>query len=266
MKQGECAALAGAAACAAALGLAHYAAKIEPERLVVTRPRLAKRPPVKTVFFTDLHLGPMYPPAHLEQVVNAINAEQPELVLFGGDFFAHFLQDVHTLPFSWIAAQLRRIRAPLGKFAVLGNHDVRQGARPFFELLFTEGGFTVLWDQIARPCPEIAVCGLAPYSGGGVMRQLPAGCWRVTLCHMPDKCRYLPLKASDLVLAGHSHAGQVRLPVITRMILPPGGKLYPYGLYRPQGRGAGQLFVSRGIGMSGVPFRFLAPPELVVLD
>ena len=50
-----------------------------------------------------------------------------------------------------------------------------------------------------------------------------------------------------------------------RVVLPPGGKFFPYGLYRPQGPGSAQLYVSRGIGMSGVPFRFLAPPELVVL-
>ena len=75
----------------------------------------------------------------------------------------------------------------------------------------------------------------------------------------------IPEKNVDVMLSGHSHAGQVRLPVLTRLILPPGGKFYPYGLYRPQGPGAAQLYVSRGIGMSGVPFRFLAPPELVVL-
>lgn len=267
MQKTEAAALAGLCAVGATgLGLAYYAAKIEPERLVVTRPQLAVRPPVKTVFLTDLHLGPMYPPRHLEQVVNLINAEAPGLVLFGGDFFARFLRDAHALPFAWLAAQLRRIEAPLGKYAVLGNHDLREGARPFFELLFAEGGFTVLWDEVISPAPGVSICGLSPYSDGAALRQLPAEGWRVCLCHMPDKCRYLPLEAADLVLAGHTHAGQVRLPVITRMILPPGGKYYPYGLYLPQGPNAAQLFVSRGIGLSGVPFRFMAPPELVALE
>ena len=122
-----------------------------------------------------------------------------------------------------------------------------------------------MWDEIVSPAPGVTICGLSPYSDGRVLRGMPADGWRVCLCHMPDKARYLPLKRADLMLSGHSHAGQVRLPVLTRLILPPGGKFYPYGLYRPQGPGAAQLYVSRGIGMSGVPFRFLAPPELVVL-
>ena len=258
--------LGGAAALTAAgLGLALYASRLEPQHLAVTRPPLAKRPPLRVVFFSDLHIGPMVPPARLAQAVDRINALKPDLVLFGGDFFAKFLRDAWALPFRELARQLRRIRAPRGKYAVLGNHDVRQGARPFFEELFAAGGFTVLWDEIVCPAPGVTVCGLSPYSSGRALRKMPAGGWRVCLCHMPDKARYLPLKRVDLMLSGHSHAGQVRLPALTRLILPPGGKFYPYGLYRPQGPGAAQLYVSRGIGMSGVPFRFLAPPELVLL-
>ncbi len=258
---------AGVSAIAAAgLGLAYYAARVEPETLTVTRPKLCRKPPVKTLFFSDLHLGPMYGPDHLAHVVDAINRQQPQLVVFGGDFFAKFLRDAHMLPFRWLVQQLSRIQAPLGKYAVLGNHEMRQGARPFYELLFSEAGFRVLWDEIVSPAPGIAICGLSPYSNGRILKEMPQKGWRLVLCHMPDKCRYLNLKNADLVLAGHSHAGQVRLPILTKMILPPGGKLYPYGLYQPQGPECAQLFVSRGIGMSGVPFRFLAPPELVVLE
>lgn len=258
--------LGGAAALTAAgLGLAFYASRLEPRSLTVTRPPLDKRPPLRVVFFSDLHLGRRTPPARLAEVVRRINALKPDLVLFGGDFFAKFLRDAWALPFPELARQLGRIRAPKGKYAVLGNHDVRDGARPFFEQLFRAGGFTVLWDGIARPAPGVTVCGLSPYSSGRALRAMPADGWRICLCHMPDKARYLPLKKVDLMLSGHSHAGQVKLPALTRLILPPGGKFYPYGLYRPQGPGAAQLYVSRGIGMSGVPFRFLAPPELLVL-
>lgn len=254
------------AAGAIGLGLAHYAARVEPEMLTITRPALEKKPPVKVVFFSDLHLGYLYHPRHLSAIVDAINEQEPQLVLFGGDFFAKFLKDVNSLSFRWLAEELGRIEAPLGKYAILGNHDVRQGAQPFFELLFTEAGFTILEDEIVQPCPGITLCGLLPYSNGHILRKMPGSGWRVALCHMPDKSRYLNLRHTDLVLAGHTHAGQIRLPVITKMILPPGGKFYPYGMYRPQGPGRAQLFVSRGIGMSGVPFRFMAPPELVVLE
>ena len=257
---------AGLLAAGAAGALAHYAARVEPRQLTVTRPPLQRRPPVRCVFFSDLHLGRFSSAGQLERVVDAINAQAPDLVFFGGDFFAKFLRDAYALSFAHLSAQLGRIRARYGKYAVLGNHDLREGARPFFEQIFAGGGFTVLWDRAVCPAPGVTVCGLAPYSGGRALRAMPKEGWRVCLCHMPDKARYLPLKNVDLMLSGHSHAGQVRLPVLTRLVLPPGGKFFPYGLYRPQGPGSAQLYVSRGIGMSGVPFRFLAPPELVVLE
>lgn len=246
--------------------LAYYAAKIEPEHLSITKPDLLRKPPVKTLFFSDVHLGPMYSPEHLEPLVDAINAQKPELVLFGGDFFAKFLRDAHMLNFSWLTHQLQRIEAPLGKYAVWGNHDVRQGAAPFYRMLMEHSGFIPLWDKIVYPRKDIALCGLSPYSNGAVLRDMPKHGWRICLCHMPDKARYLNLSNVDLMLSGHSHAGQVQLPVLTKMILPPGGKMYPYGMYRPQPSRPARLFVSRGIGMSGVPFRLLAPPELVVLE
>ena len=262
------AALLGTAAFGAAAGaaLGYYAHFVEPEGLTVQRPALAKRPPVRTLFFSDAHLGPMYHPSHLEHLVDAINAQQPQLVLFGGDFFAKFLRDAHMLPFPWLAQQLSRIQAPLGKYAVWGNHDVRQGAAPFYRMLMEHGGFTPLWDKIVQPAPGIAICGLAPYSDGKILRQMPTEGWWVCLCHMPDKARYLNLRQVDLMLSGHSHGGQITLPVLTSMILPPGGKMYPYGLYQPQTGRKAQLFVSRGIGMSGVSFRLLNPPELVVFE
>lgn len=256
-------AAAGAAVTGAAVGW--YAAKVEPRQLTVSRPELCRRPPVKTLFFSDVHFGPMYSPEFLEPLVDAINTEEPELVLFGGDFFAKFARDAHMLDFSWLAGQLQRIKAPLGKYAVWGNHDVRQGAAPFYRMLMEHGGFVPLWDKIVQPAPGVTVCGLAPYSDGKVLRDMPAEGWRVCLCHMPDKARYLNLSRVDVMLSGHSHAGQLQVPVLTKMILPPGGKMFPQGLYRPQADCPAQLFVSRGIGMSGVPFRLLTPPELVVL-
>lgn len=258
-------ATAGAVAVAGA-GALLYGAKIEPERITITRPTLKKATPVKTVFFTDAHIGKMYPARHLTKIVDTINAETPELVLFGGDFFASFLKDLPYLPYNELKAELSRIEASLGKYAVMGNHELRHGCAPFFKLLFEESGFVVLQDEIVYPRPDIAVCGLTPHPDGRILRQMPANGWRVALCHMPDKCQYLPLSQTDLVLAGHTHNGQVRLPFITNMVLPVGGRVYPYGSYQPHGDQSAQLFVSRGLGMSGVPFRFMAPPEIVVLE
>ncbi len=258
--------LAAGAAAAAGAGLLYYAAKVEPEQLGITRPRLQKSIPVKTVFFSDVHLGKRYAPAHLVQIVDVINAQQPQLVLFGGDFFAKLPRDAEVLDFEWIAGELRRIQAPLGKFAVLGNHDVRYGSQPFFFDLFARGGFSVLWNETVQLESGVSVCGLSPYSSGRALAQLPAEGYRICLCHMPDKARYLALGKCDLMMAGHTHDSQVHLPLLDRLILPPGGKMYPYGSYFPQGEDKAQLFVSRGIGTSGPPLRLRAAPEIVVLQ
>lgn len=247
-------------------GLLYYAAKIEPEKLWVTSPTLPRPIPVKTVFFSDVHLGRKYHPKHLEAIVNAINAQSPQLVLFGGDFFAKLPKDFHVLDFGWMEQQLKKIHAPLGKFAVLGNHDVRYGSKPFFYRLFEKSGFTVLWDEVVQVNEQISICGLSPYSNGRAMVQLPDDGYRICLCHMPDKARYLSLRRCDVMLSGHSHDGQVHLPILTKMILPPGGKMYPYGLYHPQGKEKATLFVSRGIGTSGPPLRMGSAPEVVVFQ
>lgn len=189
----DAALLAGAAALTAAgLGLAFYAAKLEPRRLTVTRPPLEKKPPLRVVFFSDLHIRRAGAPERLEAVVERINALKPDLVLFGGDFFSKFLRDAWALPFPELARQLRRIRAPKGKYAVLGNHDVRQGARPFFEQLFEAGGFTVLWDQLASPAPGVTLCAFRPTPTGGCCGACPptAGASVCATCRTrPAICR-----------------------------------------------------------------------------
>ena len=251
--------------CAAGIAVAGYAALVEPNRLTVTRPSLPRPVPVRTVFFSDLHIGRKYSPAHLEPIVDAINRLHPQLVLFGGDFFAKLPTDRPVLDFDWIAAQLRRIEAPLGKYAVAGNHDVRHNSLPEFYRLLKAGSFNVLWEQTAQPLPGLEICGLAPYTHGDALRRTDSSAYRICLCHMPDKARYLPLWRCDLMLSGHSHAGQIRLPVLTGQILPPGGKYYHYGLYQPQGKDRAALFVSRGLGVYGPPMRLAAPPEIVLL-
>lgn len=254
-----------AAAALTAGGLLYYGHQREPEKLVITRPVLKNPPPVRTVFFADVHLGPMYAPDHLRRIVDTINALEPQLVVFGGDFFAKFPDDYGLLQVSSRIRELQEIRAPY-KYAVLGNHDIRKGGRPFAEHLLQQGGFTVLWDENVQLSCGISLCGLSPYSSGHALRTLPQKGYRLCLCHMPDRARYLSLQNCDLVLSGHSHGGQVNLPLLTRIILPPGGKMYPYGLYYPQGKEKSALFTSCGIGLSGLPFRFRCPPELVLLE
>ena len=160
----DAALLAGAAALTAAgLGLAFYAAKLEPRRLTVTRPPLEKKPPLRVVFFSDLHIRRAGSPERLEAVAERINALKPDLVLFGGDFFAKFLRDAWALPFSELARQLRGFHLHdlqvFGVFldVVFGGFETRaftQGDQPLghFPGNFIHGRYLA---QVVLPPPNI---------------------------------------------------------------------------------------------------------------
>jgi len=228
-------------------------------------------------FFSDAHLGPAYPPERLARVADLLEREKPDLILFGGD-----LIDSKTpldRDFSEAAAAvLRRMQAPLGQYAVAGNHDNRLKAeyRHMQELL-DAGGFTLL-DNSSCLIDGLWLGGLAEsYFGqpdvgktyspeglidGSVEPDSWDGSFRLLLMHQPDYAAALPAGSANLILSGHSHNGQITLfghPLITVLQ----GRECPFGHYR-LGEQA-HLVVSRGLGTFGIPARLCAPPELVLI-
>jgi uncharacterized protein len=261
-------------ACAAALV---WGFLVEPSRLVIRRQELElPRWPralsgLRVALLSDLHVGaPFWGPERLEQLVQQTNAERAELVLLAGDYLVGTELGGTHVPPEVIAKGLRALHAPLGVFAVLGNHDWDDGR---MRQAFLDEGVHVLEDEhvrLQRNDETFFVVGLADQitrrsNPRAALEPVPAGAPTLLLVHEPDifeSFGRLGL-APSLTLAGHTHGGQVWLPLLGRRVVPSEfGERYAYGHVVEEGR---HLFVTSGVGTSVMPVRFLVPPEIVVL-
>jgi predicted MPP superfamily phosphohydrolase len=260
--------LAGGFSAAAGVG---YAWKWEPGN-VVAEPRTIRVPSLPSAFegfkialLSDFHLYPFTTKETIQKAVALANEFQPDIALLGGDFVygtAHAIVD--------LAPILAELNTKKGLFAVLGNHDHRQGAgivldglaRAEIEVLNNRG----LTLQIGSD--SIYLAGIDSVSAGS---PLPAAAFQnrkkdqtsIVLVHEPDIIVELVNEVPvDLQLSGHSHGGQVRLPLIGAMMLPDWGQIYSLGLYQV---GRAQVYTTRGIGMIGLPIRVDCPPEVTCI-
>lgn len=258
-------------------GLAVYAGWVEPRRLVVRDMRLAlPRWPaalagLRVGVLSDLHAGVLHAGEDaIARWVERMNAEAPDLVLLAGDFTdAHWLSGRRLSP-ERIAERLAALEAPLGRVAVLGNHDWKAfGVRMWTAL--AGAGIPVLEnDAIAFDAPggRLHVAGLADvrYRRLNVARALagvPAHEPVIALAHDPDVFPFVPARVA-LTVSGHTHGGQVAIPYARRPFVPSRhGERFARGHIVEHGR---HLVVGAGLGTSGLPIRLLAPPELLVLE
>lgn len=257
-----------------AAGLFCYARFIEPGLLTTTRWYTTVPEEVNTgkiVFFSDTHFGKLYAPSNLSRIVEAINAEEPDLVIFGGDFFDNYNRDQAMLDLPALQSQLKNIKAKYGKFAVFGNHDYGGGAVRVYEGLMNGGGFTVL--KNANEWIEglnLRIIGFDDILIGytdPALYNIRSETFTLIVAHEPDIAGQLSLPAGGMMLAGHSHGGQVWMPYFTQFALPKGATTYVKGNYPQVGVKQNlNLFVSSGIGTAGYPMRFLNVPEIVAVS
>jgi hypothetical protein len=262
--------LAGAVA-AAALGV--YAGWVEPRRLVVRHVELS--PPhwpaaldgLRLGVASDFHAGVPYAGADaIARAVDALNAERPDVHLLLGDYLdsSQILRNRHLAPES-IAEQLGRLHARLGTFAVIGNHDWRHSGDRIWRALAAHE-IAVLEDEAVER-DGLWIVGLADlrYRAPDIraaLAQVPHGAPAIVLSHDPDVFPRIPHSVS-LTLAGHTHGGQVAIPLLRRPLLPSRyGERYARGHIVEEGR---HLYVTHGVGTSGLPIRLNAPPEVLVL-
>lgn len=247
---------------------------IGPGRLVVHEVEL--EPPrwpraldgLKIALLSDLHTGsPRNGPANLARVIDRTNEVQPDLVLLAGDFVIHDVIGGTFVEPEAIATELARLRAPLGVFAVLGNHDWWFSAPRVREAL-ESNGITVIDDRAAsltwKGAP-FCVVGISDFWEGphdvlGALAPIPQDATVIALTHNPDVLPEIPTRVS-LTLAGHTHGGQVDLPLLGRLVVPS-RRIYAIGHVVENGR---HVFVTPGIGTSILPVRFRVPPEISVL-
>ncbi len=243
----------------------------EPSGLTVREYELALEAPalkgLSIAVIADLHAGaPYIDEAKIDEVVARTNAARPDLILLAGDYVSDRADASLRLPLQTIAEHLKGLEAPLGVYAVLGNHDRRAGSRAVAAAL-SQAGILVLDNAhvvIGRPAGALILAGfgeeLDTARALGGLEQQQALC----LVHRPDVLLQLP-PACALTIAGHTHGGQVALPLLQGWALDyasRNGVRYPVGVRREDGR---TLFVSPGIGTSWVPVRLGVPPEISLL-
>jgi predicted MPP superfamily phosphohydrolase len=259
----------GAAGAAAAV----YAGWIEPRRLVTVRATLelprwpARLDGFRLGVLTDLHGGaPHAGAAAIARAVQRLNDEAPDLILLGGDYIdAHPLWGGRLDP-DTIAGELGNLSAPLGVFGVLGNHDWKQAGDRMWAAL-ERAGVPVLENR-ALPAGDVYVAGLADLRRRrpdlpATLAQVPADAPTIVLAHDPDLFPLVPARVA-LTVSGHTHGGQVAIPRLRRPAIPSYyGERYARGHVVEDGR---HLYVSSGLGTSGLPIRLLAPPEVVILE
>ena len=263
------------------VALAIYAVAIEPMRLVVTTHRVPLRglqAPIRALVIGDPQpLWPWWDAERLRDTMRTAAALQPDVVFFVGDYAYenHFLKSrgwhgpFFVDPADTIAA-MTELRPPMGAFAVMGNHDWWWDG-PAVLALLKPTHIRVLMDEAVRIEGQGAalwVVGLEDLSTpraidlnkayAGVDDSAPV----VTLSHSPDIFRSLPSNA-QLMVSGHTHGGQVWLPLLGRPMVPIEDKRLAYGHIEAEGRHA---VVTGGLGMSILPVRFMTPPELTLVE
>jgi len=232
------------------------------------------------VQLTDIHLGPFMAEEELAAYVETVNQLQPDLIALTGDFVSSGIEEVPPC-----VNTLAGLKARYGIFACLGNHDVYARAENELTRLFAEKNIHVLRNQadlIPVGNTELNVLGIDDMrygAGPNLSYALKAaqgnpGEVRLLLSHRPEVFPEAAGKGMDIILAGHYHGGQVKLAPgpkslsIARLITP-----YPEGLFRLSSRSNpssssrkdATLFVSRGIGTTGLPIRVNCPPQIAHL-
>ncbi|RED89303.1 metallophosphoesterase [Cohnella phaseoli] len=226
--------------------------------------------------FSDIHLSPAYSLKRLGKLVEAVNSLHADLVVFTGDL--HDARRNDNIAKYDPSPLLAGIQARLGKFAVYGNHDFGYERKLRSSGAFlSRGGFSVLINSTQRiehtDGDYITISGLDDYvlgkpNAAKTIARLEDDRFHVLLVHEPDMADRLIRYPIDLQLSGHSHGGQVRLPLLGPLVRTKLGSKYVGGMYRIGGRHRDKrpyrLYVNRGIGTTRIPIRLFCAPELTV--
>ena len=247
----------GAALAGAPLAGAADAKWLEPTWLKIRRLRVGEgKPTHRLVHFSDLHYkGDL---KYLETVVNAINTLAPDLVCFTGDI----VEKKQFLPEA--LEYLARVKSPM--FGVPGNHDYWSNIsyKPVFECFAATGGSWLLDGAHAAADGKINIIGASCHLSPQTVKPPNPSMKNILLFHYPAWAKQLAGRKFDLLLAGHSHGGQVRIPFYGAPVLPYGVDEYDLGLFQTQ---SGPLYVNAGIGYIGdYDFRFNCRPEITVIE
>lgn len=221
------------------------------------------------VFFSDIHYNQFMNQERLQPFIDTINELNPDIILFGGDLFDH---PSVKYPDETIVAEikeaLKSLKAPLGKYAVYGNHDLESSlTKSLIASIYKDSDFTLLVNQSQRIYNQdldfITLVGLDSQLLGKVdveaaFMDVDFSSLTLTLSHTPDIISELNSRLTRWQLSGHSHGGQVALPII--------GPIYkvPYATNYPTSQTVNNIIldVSHGIGTTRFDMRLFANPQI----
>lgn len=225
--------------------------------------------PLKIAFLSDLHLGPTSGRNAARQGWKIARESRPDVLLLGGDFL---YADERGLP-----ALLRELQRwkhdapPGGMYACLGDHDYQTGADTLVMALEACGVRVLINESVELPHPwrGVFVAGVDDERHGEAhpdeaLLDVPRGSCTILLAHSPDVCEHEAMQRCALTLSGHTHGGQICWPNREAIGLSSQwSKTYPHGLHRHAGN---WVFVSRGVGTTGLPLRLFSPPDVAVFE
>lgn len=255
-----------------------YAVCIEPFRLVITNwtvetPKWQDNPPLKIVLIADTHAKfPSMTEAHIESIVERANAQNPDLILLLGDYVATHPFGLALTPEEG-TSPYKKLKAPCGVFAIVGNHDLHpedESAGWIEALAATD--IPVLRNEARKvTCGDHSfwIAGIDElwYGGANVKKtidQIADDAPAIMMMHNPDSFPDVTERLA-LSVAGHTHGGQIVMPFygpLEAVIPSKFGLRYVYGHIQEEGK---DLVVTSGLGMTGIPARFLRPPEIAVV-
>ncbi|SHM88798.1 metallophosphoesterase [Gracilibacillus kekensis] len=255
-------------------GTYYYARELEPNMLDIHTVNI-ESPKITNTFenykilqFSDTHLGFNYTLQQLEDLVSKINQQNPDIVVFTGDL----IDNPRTYKVTQkLVTILDQIQTKDGKYWIYGNHDHGGYGTDILRDIFNQGGFELLQNrhrQINKNGDIINILGVDDVLLGKpdikqALQEVDQNFLTILLAHEPDFADVVKNYPVDIQLSGHSHGGQVQLPFIGYIYTPHLAEKYVEGFYSV-GSFPLQLYVSRGIGTTRLPYRFFCKPEITV--
>ncbi|MGE7779328.1 metallophosphoesterase [Peribacillus sp. NPDC097264] len=257
------------------VGGGYYAHNLEPKWLeikhnFISHPLIPKGfDGMKMIQFSDTHLGFQFQLSDLQAIVEKINQMDPDIVLFTGDLMDE--PNKYNAQ-NEIPPVLNQLKAPLGKFSIFGNHDHGGYGSEIYRDIMEKSNFTMLQNNSARvsllSAEEIFLTGVDDAMLGKpdfekALSGIPKGGFTIMLSHAPDLADISSTYDIHYQISGHSHGGQVQIPLIGALVTPPYAEKYTEGTFD---LGSLTLHVNRGLGTTRLPYRFLSRPELTIYE
>ncbi|MFV0352327.1 MAG: metallophosphoesterase [Oscillospiraceae bacterium] len=223
---------------------------------------------LKVLHFTDVHLGMPYSFPRFKKMVKQMQSLSPDVIVCTGD-----LIDNPKYFASWKKLEdlLGQMKAPLGKYAIWGNHEKKGINQDAVERVYANGGFKLLCNECKvlqlTDRQNLTIYGLDDILKGDpdlsiLPKNKKADTLALLLLHEPDAAKIASHYGVDLILAGHSHGGQILFPKIGAVVRPLLSQKMLKGLYEFNGK---RIYVNSGLGTTAVPFRMLCEPQYSVL-